>query len=173
MKLPDIHLNISGSAIAFYGAVLSTVTGIVQVVHFFRDRVKVNITASPNMEMVGDPRYAGMTLVTLQVTNTGRRPVTITTMGAYRLHPRTALVVTDMRPRLPCELTEGKYVTALIGQDDRLDLANIEFWAAWDSAGRIHKLNAASWYKRWKSRRGRKAEAKKRPKAKAAQATRP
>jgi len=67
------------AVIAVYGAVLSTVTILRQYVS---DRVKVKVSVRKNMMMVGDPRYKGMTLTILTVTNVGKRRVTITTFGA-------------------------------------------------------------------------------------------
>jgi hypothetical protein len=134
--------------IALYGAALST---IITVRQFFADRVKIKLTVSRNMEMVGDPRYDGMTLTLLQVTNGGRRPVTITTFGAIRLYPITTnLVAIDTRPPLPCEITEGKYVTSLWNQEG-LDFSTIDYWAAWDSHGRVHTLREASRFRHLKS----------------------
>jgi hypothetical protein len=134
--------------IAVYGAVLSTIAIVRQ---FVSDRVKVKLTVRRNMQMVGDPRYTGMTLTILQVTNLGRRPVTITTFGAIRLCPNTNLVAVDTQPELPCEITEGKYITSIWPQAD-IDFSTIDYWAAWDSHGRVHKLQESSWFKHWQSR---------------------
>ncbi len=133
--------------VAVYGAVLSTIAIVKQLVS---DRVKVKLTVSRNMEMVGDPRYDGMTLTILKVTNVGRRPVTITTFGAIRLYPNTNFVAVDSRPQLPHEITEGKFITSIWDQAD-LDFSTIDYWAAWDSHGRVHNLREASWFKHWKS----------------------
>lgn len=140
--------------IAVYGAVLSTVTILRQ---YFSDRVKVKVTVRKNMMMVGDPRYKGMTLTVLTVTNVGKRPVTITTFGAIGLHPHRSLVAVDTHPLTPCELTEGKFVTSQLDQSD-LDFSTIDHWAAWDSHGRVYKLREASRFKHWKSALQQKQE---------------
>ncbi|HEV2315062.1 MAG TPA: hypothetical protein VGR94_07135 [Candidatus Acidoferrales bacterium] len=129
--------------IAVYGAVLSTVVTAKQ---FARDRVSVR----RNMEMLGDARYDGMKLTILEVTNVGRRPVTITTIGAIRLYPNTNYVTIDSRPQLPCEITEGKYITSIWNQAE-LDFSTFDYWAAWDSHGRKHRLREASLCNHWKS----------------------
>ena len=76
---------------------------------------------------MGDPQTDGMTFVIVTAVNAGRRPVTITTIGAYRLHPRKAFVCADTRPRNPYELTEGKQMMAMLDQSG-LDLESIEHW---------------------------------------------
>jgi hypothetical protein len=81
MPVPNLHVTISGSVVAVYAAVVSTITGSVQLWHFFRDRARIKLTVQRNMEIVGDPRYARKSLTIVRVANQGRRPVTITTVG--------------------------------------------------------------------------------------------
>jgi hypothetical protein len=134
--------------VAIYGAVLSTIAIVKQLVS---DRVKVKLTVSKNMQMVGDHKYEGMTLTILTLTNVGRRPITIKTFGAIRLYPSTTnFVVIDSRPPVPCEITEGKYITSIWDQKD-IPFDTIDYWAAWDSQGRIHKTLEASRIKHWTS----------------------
>lgn len=164
MPTPSLDIRISGNLLALYGAVVATTTGVIQIANFIRDRARVKVSVQHDMEMVGDPRYEGITFTILTAVNIGRRPVTIKSMGAYYLHPAKAFVVGDTRPVLPCELTEGKQVMALVDQSD-LDLTKIEEWQAWDTAGRTFALPVAPWYKRWKSRRARRKTAKEKAKA--------
>ncbi len=134
--------------IAVYGAILSTIAILWQ---YFSDRVKVKVQARKNMEIVGDPRYQGMTLTVITVTNVGHRPVTITTFGAIQLFPHlTGFVAVDTTPALPCEITEGKFINSYWDQAD-IDFSKIDYWAAWDSAGRVHMVREASRFRHWKS----------------------
>lgn len=152
MPVPTFHLSISGSLVAAYAAVLSTITGTVQVFNYFRDRAHIIIRVQHNMEMVGDPRYEGMTLIIMYVVNAGRRPITVTGVGAYRLFPHNPFVLTDERPRCPCELTEGKQQMAIIDQKD-LDLSVMESWEAYTSTGKTYRLAVVPWYRRRWNRR--------------------
>jgi hypothetical protein len=133
--------------IAVYGAVLSTIAIVRQII---ADKVKVSLKVQKGMEMVGDPRYHGMTLTILTVTNIGKRPVTIKMFGAIRLHPNTHFVAVDSRPQLPCEITEGKFVTSIWDQSD-IDFPTIDYWAAWDTRDKVYKCQEASRFKHWKS----------------------
>jgi hypothetical protein len=143
MKKSDVVTTI----IAVYGAILSTIAILNQVIG---DRAKVKLTVSKDMEIIGDPRYMGMTVISLEATNTGRRPVTIKTLGAQCLYPHKHFIATDTRPQLPCEISEGKYISGIIDQADT-DFSRIDFWAAWDSHGRVYKLRVASRIAHWKS----------------------
>jgi hypothetical protein len=139
--------------IAVYGAVLSTIAITRQ---WLSDRVKIKMTALKNRQIIGDPLLKDMTLTVVEVVNVGRRPVTIMSMGAIRLYPaRTNFVAVDTKPQLPCEITEGQYVTNVWDQDE-LDLSSIDYWAAWDSHGRMHQLREASRFQHWKSALQRK-----------------
>ena len=114
----------------------------------YRDRANIKIRVQTNMETIGDPRTDGMIFTIVNVSNAGRRPVTITTVGAYRLYPRLAFIAPDTRPAIPHELTEGKQLMAMVDQTD-LDHSVIEYWLVTDATGREYRLNIAPWYKRW------------------------
>ena len=104
------------------------------------------------MEMIGDPRYAKMTLTMMTVVNAGRRPITITGVGAYRLFPQKPFVIPDTRPNCPCELTEGKQMQAIIDEKG-VDLSVMESWEAYTSTGGTYRLAVVPWYKRCWNRR--------------------
>lgn len=152
MPIPTMHLSISGSVVAAYAAMVSTITGAVQVINYFRDRPHILIRVQHNMVMMGDPRYEGETLTCMYVVNAGRRPITVTSVGAYRLFPHKPFVLTDEQPKCPCELTEGKQQTVIIDQED-LDLSIMESWEAYTSTGRTFRFAVVPWYRRWWNRR--------------------
>ena len=142
------------AVIAVYGAVLSTIAIIRQ---WGADRAKIKFSVKRNMKIVGDPKYRGVTLTVLTVTNVGHRPVTITSFGAIGLYPQKSLAAVDTQPQLPKEITEGQYITSNWPQDE-IDFSTIDYWAAWDSHGRVHKLREASRFEHWKSIHQQKRE---------------
>jgi hypothetical protein len=144
----DIHITISGNIVAFYGAILATVTACAQVLAFLRDRTRIKISVRPNMQ-TDKPQYKGKTLTVMTVANSGRRPVTIAGTGFVQLHPLKAAFFFDNTPDLPCELTEGKYVMTLV--DGSVDTSEIEYWYAVTATNKYFKLRVAPWYKRWRS----------------------
>jgi hypothetical protein len=148
---PTFHVTISGSVVAVYAAVVSTITGVAQLSNFLRDRAKIKVSVRHNMEIVGDPRYQGKTLTIVRVVNSGRRPVTITTVGAQCLFPHNHFVLPDCNPPLPHELTEGKHLVAIMGPSN-LDFSTLAFWEASDAIGRDYRLNVAPWHARALSR---------------------
>ena len=143
MKVSEIITAI----VAVYGAVLSTIALRKQLVS---DRIKVNLRVKRNMQIFGDHRYEGMTLIILEISNAGRRPVTIVGCGAVCLYPTDNFVAVDNTPTLPCELTDGKYISTTLDEEDT-DISTIDYWEARDSHGRMYRLQEASWFKHWKS----------------------
>jgi hypothetical protein len=167
MTIPIFHITVSGSILALYGAVLSTITAVVQILNHFRDRVKVALTVRRDMKSLGmGQQFANMTMVIITATNVGRRPVTITGFAASLLfgkHKDSDWYLPDVRPPLPYEITEGKYVAAFLNQAN-VDFDAIDHWYAWDSTGREFHLNVARWHQRrlskWRRRRATKPEKK-------------
>jgi hypothetical protein len=159
MAVPTFHINISGTVVALYGAVLATATGIVQIVNFFRDRRKVKISVQADMEIVsaasGKAVHGNIAFTVVTVANAGRRPITIVNVGGYRLFPGKGFVVQQCTPPLPRELTEGKHLTALV-DESQLDLSKMESWEASDAVGHKYRLPIAPFYKRLVSRMRRK-----------------
>jgi hypothetical protein len=151
MPMPTFNISISGSVLALYGAVLSTLTAAAQIVSFLRDRAKVKVTYQRHMSIIGGSGYEDTLLTVVRAVNVGRRPVTLTNIGAYRLHPRNAFVCAHTVPTMPTELLEGKYVTAMVDEAD-LDFEHIEAFEAYDAVGRTYRCNIAPWRKRTWSR---------------------
>jgi len=158
MPVPQFHLSISGSVLAAYGAVLSTITAAVQVVSHYKDRAHLKIRVQPNMETMGDRLYDGKTLVIMYVSNAGRRPVTIAGVGAFRLFPNKPFVIVDTRPVCPVEITEGKQLTAFMDQS-QLDLSAMESWEAYTATGQTFRFAVVPWYRRWWNRRKFRSQA--------------
>ncbi len=147
MPALSFHIAFSGSAIAAYAAVVATSTAAVQIFNYLRDRARIKLEVRRNMQFIGDSRFGGQSLTLVSVANHGRRPVTITTVGALRLYPHDHIVIPQSRPALPYELTEGKSLIAIIPPCD-LDFTAIDMWEAYDAVGHRYVLRVAPWYVR-------------------------
>jgi hypothetical protein len=143
-----------GMVVALYGAVLSTYNTWKAN---RRDRADVQLHIAPHMSVANDPRRNGMTFTVVTATNTGSRPVTITHVAASTLDSTIHNVLFDTQPRLPCELTEGQYLTAFVDEANE-GLRLVESWYVRDSAGRQHFKHIVPWHRRMLSGyRSRKA----------------
>ncbi len=146
MSQPHFTLTITAGAVAWYAAIVSTLSSTIQFANYLRDRVHIKIKVQRNMETVNDPVHEGMHLTMVTVTNGGRRPVTITNVGLMYLYNRGA-IFTDNIPHIPCELTEGKYVTTLVDQVG-LRFDEIRYFVAYDAVGREYRSHFAPRHRR-------------------------
>lgn len=139
--------------LATYAAVLATITASIQVMNFFRDRrsIKLSIKLETEYFETDGVGGCGETVTVVNVANSGRRPVTITSVGARRLYPKRGFVDLVCNPTVPVELTEGKHLTAL-ADAERIDPSEVAAWEAHDAVGRSYRMNVASWHTRLRSR---------------------
>jgi hypothetical protein len=161
MPWPNFHITISGSVVAAYAAILSTITGAAQLWNYNRDRARIKVSAQNDMVFFGDFHYKpGQKLCIVTVANHGRRPVTITTVGGCREIPLHPFVVVECRPNLPHELTEGKSLIAVMPSDE-FDFSKVLWWSASDGVGNQYHSKGGNWYARRKHWRAVKKHEKK------------
>ncbi len=144
MPAPVSNTTVAALVVAAYAALVSTATAIVQLFNYRRDRSRIKVCAAYNMEIVGDPANARKGLTIINVMNIGRRPVTINSIGAWRLHPHNPIVIPETHPALPCEITEGRSVRAILPPCN-LDLNTIECWEASDGTGHTYRQYIVPW----------------------------
>lgn len=149
------YVAIIGLVLAAYGAVLSTVNSVIQLIAHRRDRADVVLKVRRNMTAANNPRYRNMKLTLVTATNRGKRPVTINGFATRLLDSWDVFWLRDIQPPLPHEITEGQWVNASIDemQEDR---EIIESYYVWDSVGREFRINVAPWYRVLLSRLRRK-----------------
>lgn len=143
MQTEPFQLVISAPAVAWYAATIATITALIQVSNYFRDRALIKITYQRDMQAINDPQLPpDMIFVFVRAVNVGRRPVTIAQIYFAKLKEKGGWVVLDTRPPLPCEITEGRYVAAFVDQTG-LDFSNIAQIVAVDVAGRSYSVPVA------------------------------
>lgn len=92
--------------LAIYGAVLATITAIIQLLTHWKDKPHIRIQLRHNM-MTDIPRYRGMTLTIVTAVNDGRRPVTIEGFAAALLDSREQWVLGDVQPPTPHQIKDN------------------------------------------------------------------
>lgn len=163
MAQPHLTLTISASVVAWYAAIVSTVSSAIQFANFLRDRPHVKLKVQKDMKIFGDPRHPEERIHTIvTAVNAGRRPLTIISIGLLYLD-NLGIAFLDTVPKLPTELTEGKHVQAYLNQGD-LNFGKISHFYVGDATRRQFRLNIAPWYRRayWRfhrrfTRKGKKA----------------
>jgi hypothetical protein len=150
------YVAIIGLALAAYGAILSTINSIIQLITHRRDRADVVLKVRKNMSFTGPQRYVNvdydnMKFTVITATNRGKRPVTIQSFATTLLDSHDEYLLRDIQPPVPREVTEGQSVSAFVDQAGN-DLAPVECYYIWDSVGRHFRINMAPWHRRIISR---------------------
>ena len=76
-------MDITSNSVAWYAALLATVNTVVIIINYLRDRPKVCIEYSKDMQIInGNPLYQDdKNYFNVTVINKGRRPIKITKAG--------------------------------------------------------------------------------------------
>ncbi len=133
-----MKLEITASAMAWYGAIVGTLSAIVASYNVLRDRAKLKIRITPNMEIAQKELYGDETYVLVTVSNAGRRPLSITHVWFERgKNDRPFLLADSLKQEGAKELTEGKH-TDYLAMQKHLD-PSIKKICIVDSIGKYHK----------------------------------
>lgn len=143
MPLGSVSIEISASAVAWYGAIVATVGIFVSLYNMFRDRAKVKIKYHKGMRVGGPlaPYDPTKTYFNITVINRGRRPVNITKAALRTLESGSKYVLlTDSfaahRNRV---LDESNPTTEFLIEQDEEILANSWFISVYDATGRTYR----------------------------------
>ncbi len=128
--MPDFSFQITASAVAWYGAIVATISLLISLYKVWVDRSNVEVYGWPNAIIQGDNRKH----VFIEVVNNGRRPVTITKMGLTLYDGKKAIVVGSLKDQ---ELTEGRRTAVTTYQD--FDPNSIKYLWALDASGKMYK----------------------------------
>ena len=132
-------IEISASTVAWYAAIIATLSAVVSAYNIFRDRAKLKIAVKPNMKFYPDaPPYGSKTYTIVTVTNTGRRPITVT--HVWFETPNKAeqkLLIAGSVKQGPSELAEGKWANYPCVQSQLT--TSLRYVCISDSTGRLHR----------------------------------
>jgi len=136
-------LEISASAVAWYGAIVATVGILVSLYNVLRDRARIKIKFQRDMQIIGpQPVYdPNKTYFNITVINKGRRPVNITkaairTIGRERKYALLSDSFSAHRNRV---LNESNPTTEFMMEQIEDLLANAWFICVYDATGRAYR----------------------------------
>ena len=142
------RIEISATAVAWYGAIVATLGLTVTVLNFFRDRSKIKVKVSQGL-FVYKQGIGGERQIIIEAINRGRRTVTVTSVG-LSLSDGNKLVITEhMNFRFPFEIQEGKAIQAFIDVNDvksAIGKQGTRVTNAWyqDATGKIYRSRWSS-----------------------------
>lgn len=145
--MPDINISISANSVAWYAAIVATISALIAVLNYLNDKRRLKVSISRGfLTGVGDDS----TKLFLKAANIGKRPVTVNGVG-FNLKGKTdiTLMHTPML-NLPYTIKEGNSCQTWIEHEEFLmqlkqdgdtiqDITHIWFR---DSTGKIYKKRA-------------------------------
>jgi len=119
--------------VAWWGAILSTVVLVWDVYKWRTSGPKLRVAVLTGMEGIDIPGYEGEALISVNVTNYGDRPTTITSVGfkfyrtawaRIRNKPETFFVLAypNKAQPLPFELKQGNFWSGTAGEGETTDI---------------------------------------------------
>lgn len=136
-------IEISASAVAWYGATVATLSAIIAFLNYLRDKARVKVKISQGFIAYGD-HLGDKVQIFIEAINVGRRPVTLSGAGLALKNGKQLVV---MRPEIisfPYELQEGKSVQVWVDKNyifQEVTKGKTKITHAWyrDATGKIHK----------------------------------
>ncbi|MBE0568392.1 MAG: hypothetical protein IH577_01790 [Deltaproteobacteria bacterium] len=136
-------LEVSGNSVAWYGAIVATISVILSAYNAFRDRARIKITYIKDMIIIGkqDLYNKAKTYFNVTVINKGRRPIRIDRAGLRIIGRKRiyALFSDSFMPHRNKVITEESPKTDfMIEQDD--DLLNSTWYiVVYDGVGKEYR----------------------------------
>ena len=134
-----ITIEISASTVAWYAAIVATLSAIASIHSILRDRPKLRVEVRPNRKVYPKGTcYGDKTYIVVTVTNVGRRPITVTEV-LYETPKKTDMKISlaDSYRSGSRELGEGKQADYLCVQAELP--AAVRYVCVLDSTGRMHR----------------------------------
>lgn len=136
-------IEISASAVAWYGATVATLSVIIAFLNYLRDKVRVKVKISQGFLAYTD-HLGDKDQIFIEAINVGRRPVTLSGAGLTLKNGKQLVLMRHENISFPYELQEGKSVRFWVDKNyifQEATKAKIKISHAWyrDATGKIHK----------------------------------
>lgn len=143
MNAQYLTLEISANTVAWYGAIVATLSIGILLYNTWRDRAVIEIRYQKNMIVSGGQSIypADKTYFNVSVINKGRRPVNITRAG-YRTFGRErkfGLFCDSFSPHRNKILTEESPITEFFVEQDEEVLKSVWYICVYDATGREYR----------------------------------
>lgn len=139
------NIEISATAVAWYGAIVATISVAVALFNYLRDRAKIKIKYRKNMKMIGayGPYNPSKIYFNITVINKGRRPINITKAALRDLNldkkKKFNLLSDSFFAARNQVLTEQNPTTDFFVEQDLIDFSGIWYIVVYGGAGQRYK----------------------------------
>jgi hypothetical protein len=136
--MASFKLEITADTVAWYAAIVATLSVFLSILKFWRDRAKIKITLSKNMSMYpsefGDENK---TFMVVDIANIGQRPITITKVG-FETTTDKDILLADSLKKGARELNEGKS-TSYLTDESQISFEKLTTIIVFDATGKKYK----------------------------------
>ena len=136
--------NIKQNPVAWYGAIIATISIAIKILVYLKDRAIIKIKFQKNMQ-VRDKYPANYSpnkrYFVVSVINKGKRPIKIVKAGAKLFTGDKKLMIFSDSFAIPGKrvLTESEPSTDFLAEQNLINFENIEYIWAKDGTGRVYK----------------------------------
>jgi hypothetical protein len=143
MADPLYKLEISASSVAWYAAIVATISMFVSLIQLWRDRAKIRIEYSRDMKIIGTtgPYSPDTIYFNVTVINKGRRPINITKAAIRNLGSKKKFLVLNdsFSPARNRVLTEDNPTAEFFVEQGAAMLDSAFYISVHDATGRKYK----------------------------------
>ena len=143
-------INITAESVAWYGAIVATISVIFSGINLWRDRAKIKISHSQSW--VHAPGYdANELYFDIQVRNVGRRTVALGNVGIKQFDGSSLLLAASFDKRINKVLTEQNPRTNFLTPVKEIDFNKAHYIAVFDETGKEYRkyLSKIPTFKKW------------------------
>ena len=135
--MKEVTIEISASAVAWYGAIVATLALIISGWIAWRDRAHIVVTGmGPYRVTPGGPYHPTKDYIAITVANHGRRPKTVNLVGVKLRNGKSKYILAhDALIKGPQELTGVRSFQYYIKEEGDLSVENVEYVWASDKTG--------------------------------------
>ncbi len=121
--MPELSITISANTVAWYAAIVATVSASVTILNYLSDRRKLKVSASHGL-ITGTGDWSAKVILT--AANTGKRPVTIQGVGFTFYDKSDLILTTTPNLNLPKTVKEGDSCSTWIDHAELITSLRIE-----------------------------------------------
>jgi len=150
-----INLQISASTVAWYGAIVATLSACVAIYNAWRDRAMIVITYQKRMKIMNaiPPLSEDKHYFIVTIRNRGRRAVSIGNAGIMYISGEYFLLGDSIHNIANTNrvLTEEKPDTQIISEQEGVDFSKLYYIQVFDKAGREYRKYTSKipTFKKW------------------------
>ncbi len=119
--MPNFSITITAETVAWYAAIVATLSVVFSFIQLHRDRVSVKVKTSEGFFLPTDTVMGNGIKIFVEAINVGRRPATLRSCALNFKNGKSLLLPNPINISFPYELQEGKSVSVCFDKKEVLE----------------------------------------------------